>query len=384
MRYIKFIEFLMQPCRKALHWAILHQATYPDQPQTPLDWQPTTYGDYKVKLDKLSLSVIQKIKYYRATTGGTTGTPKSILIPRARFIKELYFLHGLWKRTGWNYHLRLTIRNATIPSGTFRYRPLRGELVVNGFNLAHEDVDYISSLIQDYEIKFVQGYPSSIAALLGKNSSIFDDVTLFLSSESTEKELRLKLLNQNITYIDYYGHTEKMIMGYNCPQDSDLMHFPRNYGRTTVVKEDDLYQLLASTDYVEPLQVTGYQTDDYVTWFKENLDCKCGFSGPSSSHVLSKRRGTDVSMKFSSGKTVSLAAINPHFPELDQIDFLQFFKEGDRFDVWVTGHLSQENELYLIRFFEKRLPPEAQISVQRQSNPHKLPNGKAPLVIKND
>ena len=95
MRCIKFIEFLMQPCRKAFHWAILHQATYPDQPQTPLDWQPTTYGDYKVKLDKLSLSVIQKIKYYRATTGGTTGTPKSILIPRARFIKELYFLHGL-------------------------------------------------------------------------------------------------------------------------------------------------------------------------------------------------------------------------------------------------------------------------------------------------
>ena len=47
--------------------------------------------------------------------------------------------------------------------------PLRGELVVNGFNLAQEDVDYIA-LIQDYEIKFVQGYPSSIAALLGRTA----------------------------------------------------------------------------------------------------------------------------------------------------------------------------------------------------------------------
>lgn len=371
------------PLRKVLYTTCFSLLNYKDQKVRDEHWSASTYTEYKERLDDLKLSIWDRLVYFKTTTGGTTGMAKTILMKRLRFIKELYFMYGVWQRTGWNYELRLTIRNSTIGRNKYSFRPFSGEIVVNGFHFNDKDIAFIRRILNDFKIGYIQAYPSSLAAILVNDESLFDGRTLFFSSESLEKNLRRILESRGIVYVDYYGQTEKIIMAYSCKAGKDLMHFPKNYGVVTARREGRLIELLASSNYIKKLPVCGYRTDDYVEHFYSEFNCECGFNGPTSSLILSKRSKEDINLVFSEGK-VSVTALNPHSTMLQNCTYIQYEKCLDNLTVWVTGKLDDKMRERLFRYYYERLPQGVSLKLEIVNNPIKLKNGKSKLILKNE
>jgi hypothetical protein len=52
-----------------------------------------------------------KSKTVEGTTGGTSGKPLRLLIPKNRYIVELNTMNSMWKNVGWKGEIRGVIRN---------------------------------------------------------------------------------------------------------------------------------------------------------------------------------------------------------------------------------------------------------------------------------
>ena len=75
-------------------------------------------------------------KFDLVTTGGTTGKPLKLLLPKNRFIIEKATVHTLWKNVGFNHHSRAVLRNHKIPMNKiFNVNPITKEYLFDGFRL---------------------------------------------------------------------------------------------------------------------------------------------------------------------------------------------------------------------------------------------------------
>ena len=96
------------------------------------------------------------------TTGGTSGKPLRLIIPKNRHVVELNTMNSMWNNIGWNGEIRAVIRNKHLKSDQdFIVNPLKKEIIFDGFNTDVNYYEKIFNTIKRYKIQFIHAYPSS-------------------------------------------------------------------------------------------------------------------------------------------------------------------------------------------------------------------------------
>ena len=165
---------------------------------------------------------IEKANHDLVTTGGTTGKPLRMLQHKSRYIKERATLHWLWKKIGFNHHVRAVLRNHKLkPNQIYKINPITKEIVFDGFRLSDEYYSKVYEVIKNKKIQFLHAYPSNAYSFLKfiyNNKLDYSFLKGVISSSenvlSHQKDLIEKKMG--IDFLTFYGHSEKLVLAWYC------------------------------------------------------------------------------------------------------------------------------------------------------------------------
>jgi phenylacetate-CoA ligase len=108
-------------------------------------------------------SDFSSINYELMTTGGTSGPASQFYVSKSRYKKEYAFYHKIWSTLGYKGHLRGVIRNEKLDKDkAYKINPITKEVIFDGFRNNEQYYEVIYKTIIKFNIKYLQGYPSSI------------------------------------------------------------------------------------------------------------------------------------------------------------------------------------------------------------------------------
>lgn len=269
------------------------------------------------------------------TTGGTSGKPLKIFLPKSRYGNELGSLHALWSKIGYQFSTRAVVRNERIQEREFLINPITKEFIFDGFRTDQEYLFTIYKTMKKYKIPFFHGYTSNaerfVSFLLDNNLDYGFLRGLITSSENLyphQKQLFTKL--ENVQHMNFFGHSEKLILGGWCEQGG-CYHFYNSYGYAELVDEagkdvvatGGVGELVGSTNYNTYMPLFRYRTGDFAE--KAPDICPgCGFKGLSVYKIMGRWGGEKIYNKDDS--FVTTTSLNLHSEIYDHINALQYYQ----------------------------------------------------------
>lgn len=290
-----------------------------------------------------------------ATTGGTSGKPMKMLMPKNRYVNELINLHRHYIMYGWNYDLCAVFRNHHLKDGRkYIVNPLMRQIIFDPFKLAPEYVKYIWGVMHRYNVFYVHAYPSNayqfFKMCIEQNLDLSFIKACFLSSEPVlpyQRHLFEDVLK--IQYFSFYGHTEKLIFAGNRPGEYELFHVNKNYGYLELVNNDDVVkaigvsgEMVGTTFYNYDFPLIRYRTNDFSHY--ELLDDKVQVLGS-----IEGRWHNTLIFKLD-GSYVPLATINIHGVFNEHIEGIQYIqREYGKIEVLIIKNdkYTDKDELFI-------------------------------------
>lgn len=262
---------------------------------------------------------LDKNKLLHLSTSGTTGTP--LRLYRTHSLNAFAFAlnearnhaaAGMRRRVNRSVsiggHL-VTAPNCKYPP-FWVYNKRWNQLYMSSYHLSPENMRYYVDKLRTFKADYVEGYPSSIAAIaqyiIEKNVVPVEFKACFTTAEVLTEDQR-KLIKQAFlcrTY-DQYGCTELAIYASECPQGN--MHISPEVSYVEVVDENDqpvplgqTGQFICTTLYNNVQPLIRYRMGDRGA-LCENHECACGSSMPvlksiegRSDHVLITKDGRKI------------------------------------------------------------------------------------------
>jgi len=335
---------------------------------------------------------IDKSRFSKGTTGGTSGKPLQLLMPKSRHIVELGTVHALWSAFGYNYSKRAVLRNHKL-SGDFLVNPITKEFIFDGFELNDENFSILYSVMRKNNIEFLQCYPSSgyeFATYLIKNRLDVGFIkAFFVSSENVLEHQRELVKSLGINYFSLYGHSEKLVMAANCPH-SDYYHVVSSYGYFELVNEDEkvisdegvIGEIVGTTINNFGFPLLRYKTGDFAEYIK--IDCKCGYKGMALRNVYGRWSGDKIYNY--DGSFVTTTALNLHNDLYSVIDGLQYIQnnKGELTVNIIPGNAyTDSHESRIHEHFKTKLNDDAVVMVRKVDSLTRQINGKFLLLLSN-
>ncbi|WP_278372255.1 phenylacetate--CoA ligase family protein [Segatella bryantii] len=272
------------------------------------------------------------------TTGGTSGKPLRLLVPKNRYIQTFVFLHKELKWFGWKYDTRGVIRNHHLDGNRdYIINPILKEIIFDAFRMSSKYAIVIHSILKRYNIHFLHAYPSAAFQFLKycKNQNL--DVSFIkccmLASEGVtdeqkqfiEEELKIKIYS-------FYGHSEKLIMAGNCPSSS-YYHVEENYGYCELIDDNGKVintsnksgELVGTTLYNRDFPLIRYKTGDYSKYAIDQICTEHGDNFKLLDGVEGRWRKQLIFRK--DGSTTTTTAMNLHGDFYNHIDGIQYIQE---------------------------------------------------------
>ena len=270
------------------------------------------------------------------TSGGTSGAPISMKFPLTRFVNELGFIHKIWyEHLGWNGQIRGVLRNGKVGAGKFKIKWLTKEVIFDGFESNDVQHRFIYDTLIAHNIKFLHAYPSSLYRFLlwfeRSELTQFPLVGAMLGSEPVhpfQAALFDKFSKQGFKYVNWFGHSEKLVLAKDCPRSCNKMLVEEDYGLFEVlgddnepVKEGSVGEIVGSTVNNATFPLMRYKTGDYAKYCGRRCEA-CGHTGMIITDIQGRR---DVSEIFlDNGGAVSITALNLHGEEYNHIAGMQY------------------------------------------------------------
>ena len=334
---------------------------------------------------------VDRSRYDRGTTGGTSGKPMVLLAPRDRHVVEMATMHAIWERAGWRFDVRAVVRNNRLPNGVpFRVNPVTREVVFDGFRLADADLAAVWRTIRRFGIRFVHAYPSAaheLCAFLRRVGEGPGSVVAFLSGSENVFPRQRALIREEIgvRFHNWYGHSEKLVLAGFCedPESTDY-HVEPAYGYFELigndgrpVREPGADGEIVGTSFHNPgMPLVRYRTGDFATFVGDR--CRsCGRRLPLFCDVRGRWSGDRVYR--ADGTFVTTTALNLHDDLYAVVDGIQYLQERNgELVVFVvpTPRLDAGAEARLLSHFHDRLGDGSTVEVRRIERLHRQPNGK--------
>ncbi|HAR62083.1 MAG: phenylacetate--CoA ligase family protein [Candidatus Margulisiibacteriota bacterium] len=330
-----------------------------------------------------------KCQYDNVTTGGTSGKPLNILVPKDRYIKELGTMHFLWSKAGYKYQTRAVIRNHhLLPEKDFVINPITKEVIFDGFRLCDDYFEIIYTLIKRFNIQFIHCYPSTayeFSRFLYDSKKDCSFIKAFLSGSENIIDYQKNLINNKlgVKFYNWYGHSEKLLLGGYC-QYSDYFHMEPTYGYFELIDEKSevidvpgkVGEIVGTTldNYGMPL--IRYRTDDYAEYVSHKCEACCRELS-----VIKNIKGRWSGEKIynKDGTFVTTTALNLHdelYAVINGIQFVQ--KEKGMLTVMIIKS-DKYNDYYerkIIEYYKYKLKPDTEINIVYVDKLIKQSNGK--------
>jgi phenylacetate-CoA ligase len=236
--------------------------------------------------DALVADGIDLRSYDECSTGGTSGRPLQLLAPKDRFVIELATMHALWSRAGFDFHPRAVIRNHHLDGRAFVVNPITREVIFDGFRLDPDSLRHTLRMLRALRIRFVHCYPSTayeLASLI-EREGIDPAGLVFLSGSENVFEYQRQLIQHrlSIRFYNWYGHSEKLVLGGYC-EGSDLYHVEPTYGfcellddrGAPVTRIGAVGEIVGSTLHNAGMPLLRYRTGDIAEYAGDHC-AACG------------------------------------------------------------------------------------------------------------
>ncbi len=295
-----------------------------------------------------------------------------------------------FRRGSWRVVLRggLLARGGTHPEVSV----VRREVRLSTFHLSDETVDSYLSVMRQHEGVFFHAYPSSALRLaeicLANGRPLPRFKALLLGSEGVTPSQRDSLASiYECPVYSWYGQTEKVLLGGECPYSRDYHLFP-GYGfaeivdelGVPVIKPGILGRLIGTGFLNHSAPLVRYDTGDLAAFAPG--ECECGWSGQRLISVVGR---TQDYVLTPSGAHVSIAALNLHSGLYDGLLQIQYVQRETREKVLVRAVVTEQwtaaKTRALIDALGDRLPG-CSVDMTRVRSVEMAPNGKAPIIIR--
>lgn len=296
--------------------------------------------DRSTLVDHFSEFISERIRhshYELGTTGGTSGPPLKLLIPKNRFIVEWGTLFELWSQAGYHGQTRGVLRNHRLNNGPVRSRPLTREVLFDNFRLSDDYLGQIYDIIEKRKITFLHAYPSAayrFASFLEKEKLPLRYLRVILSgSENIYPHYRTLIQERlGLRFYNWYGHAERLVLGGYC-RNSDLYHIEPCYGHfelidtngRPVTKPGDTGEIVGTTLHNYGMPLIRYRTGDYAV-YAGNYCPACRRTVPLLANIQGRWSGERIFR--SDGSSITTTALNLHSHVLARIRGMQY--EQDR------------------------------------------------------
>lgn len=327
------------------------------------------------------------------TTGGTSGKPLKLLVPRNRYIVEHSFIHRMLKQFEWSFDTFAVLRNHKLPENRkYMINPVMRQVVFDAFRLSPEYLRVIYKIMRKYNIHFIHAYPSTLFQF-GKycyNQNLdlsFIKLCRLTSEQITEEQMNFFVNTLHLTLSYSYGHSEKLILAGNTPNTYNYT-VEQAYGYLELISEENSVikkanmqgQMTGTTYYNYDFPLIRYKTGDYSS-YSNNIDPQEPFK-KELNQILGRWQSTLI--YCADGKKVSTASLNLHDNLYEKIDGMQYIQEkaGELKILIIRGkgyNMDVEKEIY--DHMKLCLGKETVIKLQYVDRLIHQPNGKFLLLI---
>ena len=237
---------------------------------------------------------LNKLKYYEAATGGSTGTPF-----KYRLSKFDRFLAGALLYRGWGYggyelgDKMVFLAGASLDIGTKSYLAKRVHEVarnikmVSSFDMGEKEMrDYVG-VVNSFKPKVIRGYASSIYFFAKwveeTNLEIHQPLAVFTTAEKLYPDMREKIGTVfSCDVYDAYGLNDGGLGAYECSEHSGLHIDTERSIMEVVDKEGNQLEcgeceMLATSLYNFAMPFIRYDTGDLGSITNEVCSCGRGY-----------------------------------------------------------------------------------------------------------
>ena len=271
---------------------------------------------------------------FEVTTGGTSGTPTTLMMSNEAHYREWAFVYHYWSKFGYNpktSHLA-TFRGFRIGNRYSIINPMYNEIRMNIYKMNRDTIINYVRAIKKYNVDFLYGYPSAIYTFckLAQEEGIllsgyFKGV--FLISENLlpyQKEKIEEVLRCPIAI--FYGHTERAVFAGK---------FEEGY------LPNCLYGVTEISNCGEPI-VTGF-INKKTPLIRYVVDDSI-FPLENGYYEIEGHRKGDVLVGLN-GEEISSAATIFHDKTFEHVLTYQFHqKEVGKCDLWIVPNKQFKNE----------------------------------------
>lgn len=341
-------------------------------------------------------SSLDKSEFIKGTTGGTSGKPLQLVIPRNRWIFELATMHTLWKTTGWDYDIRAVIRNHGLPKNMiFKVNPITREIIFDGFRLNDDYFYKIYKIICKNKIAFIHAYPSAayqFSVFIKNNNLDTSFIKAFLSGSENVYDYQTDLIENKlgIRFYNWYGHSEKLLLGGYCNQTRNY-HMEPSYGFFELIDENGRNitepgrtgQIVGTTLHNTGMPLIRYKTGDYAEYAGDYCP-HCKRHLPVIKNVVGRWNGEKI--YNSDGTFITTTALNLHSELYSVLEGLQYIQDkAGQLKILIipSNDYTKEHEKKIADHFKGKFNSDMKVEISYVKEIIKQPNGKFLQLISN-
>lgn len=274
------------------------------------------------------------INSYTATTGGTGGSPTTLLFSNELFGIEWAHVHHIWSFAGYDHKrdTKLTLRGKILKGDKLvEYNPLYNELVVDVFKVNNDNFEQFLEAIKPYNIKYIHGYPSLVKEYLVyfKYHNFIPKLNgILLTSEATSVEDKKQIADFfGCKVLSFYGQSERSLIAADI-ESNGIYKVYTSYGYPRIIDDE-----LVITSFVNrALPLINYKIGDGAEIVEDE---HCLYL-----KNLTSRRGKDF-VYLTKEKKIPSTALGLHSTIQNEILYYQFHqKEFGKIEIRIVPKLT--------------------------------------------
>ncbi|MFH0709990.1 MAG: hypothetical protein V2A75_07280 [Pseudomonadota bacterium] len=293
----------------------------------------TSY-DLATNLDYYTSDEYNTFNSYSATTGGTGGSPTTVLFSNELYGIEWAHVHHIWSSVGYDHlkDTKLTLRGKMLHGDKLvEYNPLYNELVVDVFKVNCDNFDQLLKAIKLYPIKYIHGYPSLVKEYMTYfeyHNFIPKLNGILLTSEGVSAKEKKQIADFfGCKVLSFYGQSERALIAADFDSNG-IYKVYTSYGYPRIVDGE-----LVITSFVNrALPLVNYKIGDGAEIIEDE---HCLYL-----KNLTSRRGKDF-VYLTKEKKIPLTALGLHSTIQNEILYYQFHqKEFGKIKLWIAPKMT--------------------------------------------
>jgi phenylacetate-CoA ligase len=353
-------------------------------------------SDVKNHSSKLMSTKYPKWLLRHGHTSGTTGSPldffydiRTCVVHHVADWRQKYWAGLKFDQPFASLQGRMIVPLEQEGPPFWRKNYINNQLFLSSFHLREKNIPYYLEKLKQDDIKFIEGYPSTVyilALYLEKHQLKFPLHAVLTSSETLFDYQRETIEDAFACRVfDFYGMAERVVFATECTTHSGH-HLNSDYGITEFLDSRDepvtngrLGKIVATSLYNYAMPFIRYETNDSCAVKTEK--CPCGRAFLLMEDVATKNESI---ISLPDGRLISPSVLTHPFKPMKNVIESQIVQETiDQLNIKIvrTEKYSKDDERQLCSAFKERLGVQMKIDTEYVDSIPRTGNGKLKWVV---